>query len=172
MSSLDENLSKTLLSVFHDHEQKLVTSQATGSQAVQTNQMRMGKRSSRRPPACELHVRVRRIGANELDRGSAVGRLVFGQEDRTVTRSAQEPAQRELPVDDLVFPLLPELGHQRCKSLSKTSEMRAEIRVAFLERLDLHAQDVAPKAPARFEQAVVLLLEAIGLVLQEALDGI
>ena len=91
--------------------------------------MRMGKRG-RRPPARELQVRERRIGANELDRGSGVRRLVFGQKDRAVTRDAEEAAQRVQSVDYLVFPLLPELGHQRCRSLSKTSEMRAESRVA------------------------------------------
>ena len=72
----------------------------------------MGESRSRRPLR-ELCLRQSRYDRDQLERGLGnVLCLVFGKEYRAMVRGAQKTAQGKDSVDDLAFPLRPDLSHR------------------------------------------------------------
>ncbi len=102
-----QNLGETLFRVFHHHEHELMFARSKPAHLEQTDQMRMSKLGCRRPLR-KQRLRLQRIRPHQLDRG--VGELfclMFGEEDRLMVGTAEQPAQGKDAVDALVLPLRP-----------------------------------------------------------------
>src|SRR5262249_16036716 len=99
------------LGVLHHQKQKRLGAELTAPRIEGAHQMNMRKAGSALP-ACELRVRVCRVGRHELDgRLRKTARLVLSEKYAAVVGCAEEAAQRERAVDDQTFPLRPALAH-------------------------------------------------------------
>ncbi|SRR6266404_982129 len=110
--SLRKNLRESLFGVFHHDEEILETSELATARLEKSNQMRMGE-GGRRRPMRKLCLRESRNSRDQLERGiGKVFCLIFGKEYRTMVRGAQKAAEGKDSIDDLAFPLRPDLSHR------------------------------------------------------------
>jgi hypothetical protein len=117
-----QDLGQILIRILHDHEQKIVASELALPAVEDADEVRMGQGGGHFPAPQRGRGQCR-IGRNELDRG--IDRLwscIFGEENPAVVRATQVAAQWEFSVDDLAFPLLPDLCHSVSFCLAAASE--------------------------------------------------
>ncbi len=120
--TMSENLREILIGEFHDDEQEMALAELATPRVEQPDQARM-RQDGGGTPMRELSLRETRYRRHQLERGLGDSfRRILGEKYPAVIRSAEAAQQRIGAIDDVPFPLGPDLAHRRPLTFARIAQ--------------------------------------------------